>query len=57
MIPNKIISPLVVIMIFVYNQEHTQNILLRNGRERLPNVAQLWLVSSLPRSYAVSAVD
>lgn len=48
MIPNKIISPLVVIMIFMYNQEHTQSILLQNGREQLPNVAQLWFVSSPP---------
>lgn len=48
MIPNKIINPLVAIMIFVPHQECTQNIILQDGAEWLPNVFQLWFVASAP---------
>lgn len=49
MIPNKIINPLVVVMIFMHNQECTHNIILQDGCEWLPNVFQLWLCPTLPR--------
>lgn len=42
MILNKIINPLVVIMIFMHNQECTQNIILLDGCECLPSVFELW---------------
>ena len=48
MIPNKIINPLVVILIFMHNQECTQNIILQDGYEWPPNVFQLWFVASAP---------
>lgn len=48
MILNKIINPLVVVMIFMHNQECTHNIILQDGYEWLPNVFQLWFVSNPP---------
>lgn len=54
MIANKIINPLVVIIIFMHNQECTQNVIVQNGCKWLPNVflAVLWIQSSAGMHYA-----
>lgn len=48
MILNKVINPLVVIMIFMHNQECTKNIILLVGCEWLPSVFELQFALNSP---------